>query len=279
MLNQRCLRLPILAIVVLVAGSLVIPDQARAQSAEDIAKALQDPLANIKAIMLDNSFNLNSGNPDERTGYNFQLQPVYAMPFEKFTFIPRAVIPIVGAPSGAKFPELGAPVGGGEDDVTWGLSDIMLQTFFSPRSDGGWKWGIGPQVSFKSRTDELVAGPGWGLGVSGVLVGALGPIASSFLVNQHWGDEGDFSVFTIQPGLFYDIPGMPGATLHYNNAITADWRIEAGKEWSIPLGLGFSQSFVAGGIGLDLALGYYYMVSRPDGAPSAQIKFGVSALF
>jgi len=253
---------------------------ARAQSAEDIAKALQDPLANIKALMTDNTFNLNSGSPDERTGYNFQVQPVYAIPFEKFIFIPRGVIPIIGAPTGAKFPDLGPPVGG-PDDITWGISDIMLQTFFSPRGgDGAWKWGVGPQFSFKSRTDGAVAGPGWGLGVSGVLVGAIGPLSTSFLVNQHWGDEGDFSVFTVQPMLFWGIPGMPGATIHYNNSITTDWRIESGDTWSIPLGLGVSKSWVlGGGVGFDLSLGYYHLVSRPDGAPSGQAKVGATLLF
>lgn len=267
-------------LVALVGAILVVPTAATAQSAEDIAKSLQDPLASISAITLDNTFNLNTGNPDERTGYSFQLQPVYAIPFEGFNFIPRAVIPIVGAPSGAKFPNLGPPVGGGPDDITWGLSDIMLQMFFSPRSEGTWKWGIGPQVSLKTRTDSLVAGPGWGAGVSAVLVGSLGPIAVSALANQHWGDEGDFSLLTIQPMFFYDIPSIPGATIHYNNAITADWRIEGDTKWSVPLGLGVSKSFVVGGgQGLDLALGYYGMVSRPEGGPSGQVKFGFTWVF
>ena len=251
---------------------------AHAQTAEDIAKALQDPLANISAVMTDNTFNLNTGNEDERTGYNFQIQPIYAVPFENFIFIPRAVIPIVGAPSGAKFPNLGPPVGGGED-ITWGLSDIMLQTFFSPRSEGDWKWGLGPQISFKTRTDSLLAGPGWGIGVSGVLVGALGPIAVAVLANQHWGDEGDFSVFTFQPMLYLDVASIPGATIHYNNAITADWRIEEGSQWSVPLGLGVSKSFVVGGgHGIDVVLGYYGMAARPEGGPSAQVKFGLTWL-
>ena len=91
----------------LVAGATAL--EARAQSAEEIAKALQDPLANIKAIMTDNAINLNSGTLDERTGYNFQIQPVYAMPSERFIFIPRAVIPIVGAPRGAEVSRTRSP--------------------------------------------------------------------------------------------------------------------------------------------------------------------------
>ena len=48
------------------------------------------------------------------------------------------------------------------------------------------------------------------------------------------GDEGDFSVFTFQPMLYYDIPSIPGATIHFNNSITADWRVKVGLTWLIP---------------------------------------------
>jgi hypothetical protein len=72
---------------------------------------------------------------------------------------------------------------------------------------------------------------------------------------------------------------MPGATIHYNNAITADWRIEEGSRWSVPLGLAFSKSFVVGGgHGTDMALGYYGMAARTEGGPSAQVKFGLTRL-
>jgi len=38
----------------------------------------------------------------------------------------------------------------------------MLQFFFSPRNDSAWKWGIGPIFSLETRTDDKLAGPGWG---------------------------------------------------------------------------------------------------------------------
>ncbi len=268
-------RFILMASVVLTVPALS-PAFARAQSAEDIAKALQDPLASIAALMTDNTINFNTGEPDETTGYNFQLQPVYAVPAKTFNFIPRAVIPIIGAPGGANWPGLGEPTPG--SDVTWGLGDITLQTFFNPKSEGAWKWGVGPQFSLKTATDSAVAGPGWGIGVGAVVVGGVGDFSFAFLVNQHWGQDG-FSVASLQPMVFFNLPSLPGFTIHYNNTIAVDWNATEGKEWTVPLGLGVSQAFqLGGGHGLDVLLGAYGMAARPDGAPNWQLKFGISWL-
>ena len=40
-----------------------------------------------------------------------------------------------------------------------------------------------------------------------------------------------------------------------------------------------SKSFVIAGTGADLSLGYYHLASRPEGAPSAQMKVGFTLLF
>lgn len=254
----------------------VWPASARAQDAAEIAKTLQDPLASIAALMTDNAINFNTGEPEETTGYNFQLQPVYAVPTKTFNFIPRAVIPIIGAPGGANWPNLGEPTP--SSDVTWGLGDIILQTFFNPKGEGAWKWGIGPQFSLKTATDSAVAGPGWGIGVGGVLVGGAGEFAFAFLLNQHWG-ESSFSVSALQPMIFYNLPSLPGFAISYNNTITLDWNGTDGNEWTVPLGLGVSQAFqVGGGHGLELLLGYYAMVARPEGAPSSQVRFMINWL-
>lgn len=251
----------------------LVPTVARGQSAEEIAKALQDPLANIAALMSDNTFSFNTGNPTPTTGYSFQLQPVYAVPARTFNFIPRAVIPIVGAPGGANFPTLpGQPP---STRTTWGLSDIVLQTFFSPKSASGLKWGIGPQFSLKTATDSAVAGAGWGAGVGGVLVGGLGSVSFAALASQHWSFDGNFSLLTLQPMLFYNLAA--GVSISYNNSITLDWKAAAGKEWSVPLGLGVSKSFVlGGGHGLDIGVAAYYLVARPEGGPASQLKLVIA---
>jgi hypothetical protein len=46
--------------------------------AAEMARKLQDPLANIKAVMTDNTIGFNTGD-DDGTSYGFQIQPVYAI--------------------------------------------------------------------------------------------------------------------------------------------------------------------------------------------------------
>ncbi|MEM8768916.1 MAG: hypothetical protein AAGE43_15830 [Pseudomonadota bacterium] len=46
-----------------------------ASAAEAMARALQDPLANIRMLATDNTISFNSGLDDGSTNYKFQLQP------------------------------------------------------------------------------------------------------------------------------------------------------------------------------------------------------------
>ena len=253
------------------------PLPALAQDAAEMARKLQDPLANIKALMTDNDINFNSGN--DQTSYGFQLQPVYAVPFEDagFNLINRAVVPIMGLPPQAQRPIVGPPLPP-SSDYTWGLADSSLQFFFSPRSDSAWKWGLGPMLTLKTRTDSALAGPGWGGGPVGVLVGGVGNLSIAFIGGHVWGEQ-SFSLTIMQPMLFYNI-GDDGWTVHYNNIISHDWNASSGNEWTVPLGLGVSKAIAfKSGIGVEPVLGYYYNVVRPQGAADHTIKWAVNVLF
>ncbi len=272
-----------LIFVMAALGIAVCPIVVSAQESEagsaaaEMAKKLQDPLANIKALMTDNDVNFNSGN--DETSYGFQLQPVYAVPVEKagFNLINRAVIPIMGlAAQSTKPPIVGTPPLPPGDDLTWGLSDVLLQFFFSPRSESAWKWGIGPMFSLKTRTDSLLAGPGWGAGAVGVLVGGVGNLSTAFIAGQLWGED-RFSTAILQPMLFYNF-GETGWTVHYNNIISLDWRADSDNAWTVPLGLGVSKTFALGRHGLEPLVGVYYNVVRPQGATDWALKWAISWL-
>lgn len=252
---------------------------ATAQDAEAMARKLQDPLANIQALFTDNGVEFNSGNGD--TSYSFQLQPVYAVPFEKqgFNLVNRAVVPILGMVPGSQKPVLGEPLPD-EGSDTWGLGDSSLQFFFSPRSDAAWKWGLGPMFTLKTRTDSRLAGPGWGAGAAAVLVGNLSPeISTAFIGGHVWGEENGFSTSIFQPMFFYNLPGA--MTLNYNNVIAYDWSAaDSSNAWTVPLGLGVSKTIsTKGGLGIDFLLGYYYNVERPEGAADSVLKWAVSFIF
>ena len=270
-------KLMLLLLATLTAPLFLMSTLAHADSAAEMAKKLQDPLANIKALMTDNDINFNTGK--DETSYGFQLQPVYAIPFEDqgFNLVNRAVIPFLGiAPEGQK-PILGEPLPSGES-YAWGLSDSLLQFFFSPRTDDPWKWGIGPMFSLPTRTDDLLKGPGWGAGPIAVLVGGAGNLSTAFIGGHLWGDVEGFSTSILQPMLFYNI-GTEGWTVHYNNIISYNWNADSRNAWTVPLGLGVSKTFaLKGGHGIDPLVGVYYNVARPDGAADWAIKWAITWL-
>ena len=118
-----------------------------------MARKLQNPLANIKALMTDNTIGFDTGT-DGGTSFGFQLQPIYAIDFpdKGYTLIPRAVIPIMGLEPGTDVPIVGDPTAPGSSRV-WGLGDTVLQVFYAPHSDAKWKWGAGPQVSLRTMNN------------------------------------------------------------------------------------------------------------------------------
>ena len=253
-------------------------------SAEELARKAQDPLADITALMTDNTIGFNQGLDDD-TGYNFQLQPVksFDTPYG-FRLIARGIVPIVGAPTGSDFVFLGdlggpaAPVPTSTTTV-WGLSDAMVQMFVAPKTDSDVKFGVGPQVSVPTHTDGRLKGPGWGGGVSAVVFGGVGNLALGSLVAQHWGNGGKFSNMTIQPIVLYNFEDLPGVYLGYNNTISADWKQGGKNVWTVPLGLTLGKTMPVGdGSALDLSIGGYNVVARPDGAADWQLKFGISLL-
>ena len=267
--------------VLLVMLASAMPSVAdEGSSAAEMARKLQDPLANIKALMTDNDVLFDTGQ--DETSYSFQLQPVYAIPFEKagFNLVNRGVFPILGMAPGSQKPIVGEPLPPG-DGLEWGLGDSMLQFFFSPRNESAWKWGVGPVLSLRTRTNERLSGPGWGAGPIAVLVGNIGESLSTAFIGGHvWGEEDGFSTTILQPMIFYNIPGAPGWTINYSNIIAYDWNASSGNEWTVPLGLGGSKTVATkSGLGIDYLLGYYYNVARPEGAADHILKWGVSFLF
>ena len=248
-----------------------------ANSAADMARLLQNPLANIRALMTDNSVGFDTGT-DGGTSYGFQIQPVYAvdLPEWGFTFLPRAVIPIVGLEPGTDVPPVGTPTPPGSDRL-WGLSDSVVQLFFAPHTEHSWKWGIGPQFSFATHTNPGLKGPNWGAGVTGVITGGIGESLSiAAIVGNIWSFDGDFNSFVLHPMIYYNIAAVPGLAIAYNAPISADWKEASRNRWTVPLGLSLSKTFDVGGHGIDVGAGPYYNVVRPDGGARWQLRFSIS---
>ena len=272
------LNLAVLAGLAVLISTAPLPAQ-ELSALEEAARKASDPLGNVKAIMTDNTVAFQAGEDKDDTTFAFQIQPVYAIPNEtKLNMIARAVLPIIGIEAGAVAPPLGwepRP----EDGSTWGIGDTLVQYFFSPKTDGSFKWGIGPQVSLKTHTSDRTAGAGWGGGLAGVVFGGSGQWSYGAIAMQLWGED-DFSVFTLQPIVMRLLKSMPGAYIGYNNAMTYNPKSKSDDKWAVPLGLTFGKAVVfKSGDFMDLSVGAYPMAVRPEGAPSWQFKFGISYFF
>ena len=254
-------------------------EQSAGDAAAEMARKLQDPLANIRAIFSDNDLLFKTGQDD--FSFSSSIQPVFAFPFDEagFNFIARGVIPLVGLAPEAQRPIVGDPLPSG-DSTTWGLSDIITQFFFSPKTENAWKWGAGPMLSWRTRTDPKLAGAGWGAGPVFVLVGGSGNFGFAFIGGHMWGFDGDFSTSIFQPMIYYNFPSSPGLALSYNNQWAYNWQATSGNEFTLPLGLGISQTFAfPSGNALDLGIGPYYNVVRPEGAASFLVRINVAWVF
>jgi len=267
---------------VLALGAILYVESTAAQDADalaEMARKAQDPLADVKALMTDNTIAFDGGPGEDETSYGFQLQPVYSIPNEtRFNMIFRAVIPIVGVDPGVEIPPLG-PEPRPESGSTWGLSDTLLQYLFSPKTEANVKWGIGPQVSLKTNTSDRQAGPGWGAGIAGVVFGSAGNWALGAMAFQHWGEENDFSITSLQPIVLYNFQSILAAYIGYNNSITYNWKADSDK-LTLPVGLTVGRTLLLrNGNGLDLSIGAYKVIERPQDAPKWQLKFGISYFF
>jgi len=270
----------------------VEPDDAGAQGEVDGAAALsallQDPLANLSALMTDNTLGLRSG-VDNDESYEINLQPVYSINFEElgWSVIPRAMIPIISVKPGTDLPRLaddGSLQAGRDKGRETGLSDIVTQFFFTPLGQKGWKFGGGPMLSWNTRTDTDLKGAGYGAGPIGVAVGEVGPLSVSVLGGHLQGFDNDFSTTILQPMVYYNFESLPGAYVAYNNTISYDHKSKggSGNHWNVPLGLTTGKTFdMGGGHGFDLGIGAYHMPSwgRPKGGTEYQIKLGLAWIF
>ena len=256
---------------------MLAPLSAFADAAAEMQKKLQNPLANIAAVMSDNAVGFDTGTTGD-TSFGFQIQPVYAIDFADrgFTMIPRGIIPIMGLEPGTDVPPIGQPSG---TSSVWGLGDTMLQLFFAPHTEGTWKWGVGPQVSLATATKSQLEGPQWGAGVAGIVVGSFTEkLSFAGIVGNQWGNSGKFNTLILQPQFYYTL--APGKSLAYVGTISADWEANSSNRWTIPIGLSWNQTIdMGGGHGFDYMIGPYYNVERPDGAARWQIRFGINWLF
>jgi hypothetical protein len=216
-------------------------------STEDLAKAAQNPLANLISIPFQNNTNFNVG-PRDSTQNVLNIQPV--VPFElskEWNLITRTIVPIITQP--------GFVPG---DSTTTGLGDIQFTGFASPSNAAGLIWGVGAIAQLPTNSSDRLGNDRWGLGPSFVALHLVkgDPWVYGFLVNNVWsvggGSDPTYNNFLLQPFLNYNLPDDWHLTS--SPLITANWKAESSQQSTVPLGGGVGKIVHLGRLPVNLQL-------------------------
>jgi len=235
---------------------------------EELARAVQNPVADLISLPFQNNTDFNFG-PDDKTLNVTNIQPV--IPFElndDWNIITRTIIPVVSQPG----------MMDGQDRET-GLGDTTFTVFMSPKDSGKWIWGAGPVALIPTNTDDRLGADEWGAGASAVLLTMQGPWVVGSLVSNVWDIDGDTDIdfFTWQYFVNYNMDD--GWYLTTSPIVTADWETESGEKWTVPVGGGFGRIFRIGEQPMNGSFQYFYNVEKPDPVGDWAIRIQLQFMF
>lgn len=255
--------------------ALLVFTSAHAADADALARAAQNPIADMISLPFQNNTNFNFG-PLDKTQNILNIQPVYPVNLnEEWNLITRTIVPVISQPATTP----------GQDREN-GLGDIQFSGFFSPRKPtaSGVIWGVGAIAQFDTASDDRLGQGVFGLGPTAVALTSKGSWVIGGLVNNVWSvseDTGrqDVNQFLFQPFVNYNFPDIPGRYLTFAPIITANWEAESGDRWTVPLGLGIGQIFKIGKQPLNGQVSAYYNVEKPEYGADWQLRIQLQFLF
>jgi len=249
-------------------------DDTSGPSASDLAKKLQNPIGDLISVPFQSNTNFRVG-PNKGTQEILNIQPVIPIHVnEDWNVITRTILPVVWNPSLAPAPSV--PVG---------TAPTTFSAFLSPRNPtDGWIWGVGPAVQIPTITSPTLGSSVWGLGPTAVLVKTAGPIVAGVLVNNVFSMGGTsgplgnrYSNFLTQPFFNYN---FGGGWFIGTAPIITDNEYSRGAKWTVPVGMqGGRLIKLFDKLPVNLAIGAYYNVVRPEFGPTWQLRTQIALIF
>jgi hypothetical protein len=242
-----------------------------ADSAEELAKETQNPVAALISLPLQLNYDDKIGPDRQGERWLLNVQPV--IPFsigEDWNLISRTIVPLVS--------QKDVVPGAGSDT---GIGDINQSFFFSPKqpSAGGWIWGAGPVLLLPTGSDSRLTADKWGLGPTAVVLRQANGWTYGVLANHIWSVAGndarnDLSVTFLEPFLSYTTKTF--TTFGVNTESTYDWKAQ---EWSVPVNVVVQQLIKVGGQPIALQAGVRYWVDSPSGGGPEGWGFRLAVTF
>ncbi len=261
---------PRLALVVMLSAAL--PAMAQEKQDAGLAKKSQNPVGDLISLPFQPNLNFGVG-PDDDTQVINLIQPVMPIGLtENWNLINRPIVPL----------PVHQPVPGDDDET--GIGDIQYQAFLTPAKPGKVIWGIGPNFSFPSASDDVLGTDKWSAGPAVVVLATPGPWVVGTLVNHLWSfagddDRDDVSQTSLQYFINYNIPKSGGWYLSSTPVNTYNWEAKSGERFTIPVGGGFGRVFHIGKQAINAKVQAFGYPEAPDGGPDWTLQLQLTFLF
>ena len=238
---------------------------------ESLQKAVQNPVASLISVPLQNNMNLGYGSFN-RTQDVLNIQPVIpAHISENWNLITRIIQPLVWQP----YPNQNT---GGE----YGLGDMNPTFFLSPAKPSKLIWGAGPTVVIPTATSEITGQGKLSLGPSVVVLAQPPHWTIGALINNVWSVAGSggrppVNQMLLQYFLNYNL--KKGWYLQMAPIITANWRASSGNVWTVPVGGGVGRIMKLGFQPINWQAEFYGNAVYPSGGSSWTMRIQIAFLF
>ncbi len=258
----------------IIAGSILALTvcfvHAEGPSHNELAKAAQNPIANMISVPLQNNINTGIG-PDDETQNILNIQPVYPFSLgDDWNVITRTILPVISQPDFLT----------GDDRVN-GLGDLNFTAFFSPSEASGLTWGVGPAFILPTATDDTLGPDRWSGGLAAIALTMPGNWVVGGMMSNVWSFAGsgdkDVNFFTFQYFINYNLPN--GWYLTTSPIITANWEADSGDQWTVPFGGGFGKIMKWGSQPVNAQLHAYNNVESPETGADWQFRIQLQFLF
>jgi hypothetical protein len=254
------------------AGEGQAPAEEKVVTEKDLAKASQNPIADMISVPVRNTTNFGASathNKIQNITTFTALVPIKLTP--KWNIITRTVIPILYQPALAP--------GGSRE---FGVSDINLTAWVARSESRTLLWGLGPTLFLPTAMETTLGTGKWSAGPSVAMVWQPKDWVIGFLAYNVWSfagykDRASINQFLLQTMVNYILP--KGWYLTTAPFLAANWKQPSSDRWMVPAGGGFGKIVRTRHLTLDLQTQAFYYVQRPNSESKWSLLFQMKFLF